>query len=145
MLNWPDLFCFLFGLLTAEGNSGWPGRPLPVPFLSRQLSESLPLPTPSRLLDRDKDSGDPWERNNMVYMVKQMQSSITYTWYQEMPKSEALSVPMSDLEGGAHAGLVWNMIGSPQLLDGLSWHGLWEAQTTPSVGRGPHLSHHRLL
>lgn len=28
------------------------------------------------------------------------------------------------LIGGAHAGLVWNMIGSPQLLDGLSWHGL---------------------
>lgn len=31
---------------------------------------------------------------------------------------------MSDLVGGAHAGLVWNVIGSPQLLDGLSWHGL---------------------
>lgn len=59
MLNGPDLFCFLFGLLTAEGNSAWLGSPLPVPFLSRQLSESLPFPTPSRLLDRDKDSGEP--------------------------------------------------------------------------------------
>lgn len=62
MLYWPDLFCFLFGLLTAEGNSAWLGRPLPVPFRSRQLSESLPFPMPSRLLDRDKDSGEPWER-----------------------------------------------------------------------------------
>jgi len=52
---------------------------------------------------------------------------------------------MSHLIRGAHAGFIWDMIGSPQLLDGLSWHGLWEAQTTPCVGRGPHLSHHRLL
>lgn len=37
------------------------------------------------------------------------------------------------------------MIGPPQLLDGLSWHGLGEAQTAPCVGGGPHLSHHRLL
>ena len=59
--DWPDLFCFLFGLLTAVGNSEWLGNPFPVPFLSRQLSESLPLPIPSRLLDRDKDSGEPWE------------------------------------------------------------------------------------
>lgn len=53
----PDLFCFLFGLLTAEGNSVWFGSPFP--FLSLQLSESLPLPTPSLLPDRDKDSGEP--------------------------------------------------------------------------------------
>ncbi len=52
---------------------------------------------------------------------------------------------MSDLVGGAHAGLVRNVIGSAQLLDGLSWHRLGKAQTTPSVGGGPHLSHHRLL
>lgn len=30
----------------------------------------------------------------------------------------------SDLVGGAHAGLVGHVIGPPQLLDGLSWHGL---------------------
>lgn len=53
------MFCFLFGLLTAEANSVWLARPLLVPFLSRQLSESLPFPTPSRLLDRDNDSGEP--------------------------------------------------------------------------------------
>lgn len=52
---------------------------------------------------------------------------------------------MSDLVSGAHAGLVGNMIGSPQLLDGLGWHGLREAQSTPRVGRGPHLRHHGLL
>lgn len=62
MNYWPDLFCFLLGLLTAEGNSVWLGRPLPVPFLSLQLSESLPLPTPSLLLERDRDSGEPWEK-----------------------------------------------------------------------------------
>lgn len=52
---------------------------------------------------------------------------------------------MSDLISGAHAGFVRDVIGSPQLLDGLSWHGLWEAQTAPGVGRGPHLRHHGFL
>lgn len=59
--------------------------------------------------------------------------------------STLLGLVIWDLIGGAHAGLVWDMIGPPQLFDGLSWHGLGEAQTTPCVGRGPHLSHHRLL
>lgn len=61
--GWPDLFCFLFGLVTVEGNSVWLDRPLPAPFRSLQLSESLPFPMPSRLLDRDKDRGDPWEKS----------------------------------------------------------------------------------
>lgn len=52
---------------------------------------------------------------------------------------------VANLEGGAHAGLVGNVIGSAQLLDGLSRHGLWEAQTAPGVSRSPHLSHHGLL
>lgn len=37
------------------------------------------------------------------------------------------------------------MIGSAQLLDGLSWHGLGEAQTAPGVGGSPYLGHHWLL
>lgn len=52
---------------------------------------------------------------------------------------------VSDLVGGAHAGLIGDVVGPPQLLDGLSWHGLGEAQTAPRIGGGPHLSHHRLL
>lgn len=61
------------------------------------------------------------------------------------PCSTLLGLVIWDLIGGAHAGLVRDMIGPPQLFDGLGWHGLREAQTTPCVGRGPHLSHHRLL
>lgn len=152
---WPDLFCFLFGLLTAEGNSAWLARPLLVPFLSRQLSESLPFPTPSRLLDRDKASGEPWEgkkeissaihintehkhlSTNVNYKVNKRNSIIYTVWVNVKD--------MSDLICGGHAGFVWDMIGSPELLDGLSWHGLWEAETTPGVGRGAHLSHYWLL
>lgn len=65
--------------------------------------------------------------------------------YQRRWKRQTQRPGMSDLIGGTHAGLVWNVIGSAQLLDGLSWHGLWEAQTTPGVGGGPHFSNHGLL
>lgn len=58
----PDLFCFLLGLQTDTGNSAWLGRPFPPPFLSLQLSESLPLPTPSLLPERDRDRGEPWRK-----------------------------------------------------------------------------------
>lgn len=51
----------------------------------------------------------------------------------------------TDLVRGAHAGLIRNVIGPPQLLDGLGWHGLGEAQAAPGVGGGPHLGDHRLL
>lgn len=52
---------------------------------------------------------------------------------------------LTDLVCGAHAGLVRDVIGPPQLLDGLGWHGLGEAQAAPGVGGGPHLGDHRLL
>lgn len=88
---------------------------------------------PSRLLDRDKESEEPWKQRCPDF--RNLKEGI-------ITKDRVSCI---DLIGGAHAGFVWHMIGSPQLFDGLRWHGFREAQTAPSVSGGAHLRHHRLL
>lgn len=52
-----DLFCFRLGLPIDETNSLWVVGA--IPLWSRQLSDSLPFPKCSRLLERERDIDEP--------------------------------------------------------------------------------------
>lgn len=56
-----DLFCLRLGLPTEAANSLGLGGP--IPFRSLQLSDSLPLPKCSRLLDLERDIDEPCKQS----------------------------------------------------------------------------------
>lgn len=56
-----DLFCLRLGLPIEAANSLWLAGP--IPFRSLQLSDSLPLPRCSRLLDLERDIDEPWKQS----------------------------------------------------------------------------------
>lgn len=55
-----DLFCLRLGLPIEAANSLWLAGP--IPFRSLQLSDSLPLPKCSRLLDLERDTDEPCQQ-----------------------------------------------------------------------------------
>lgn len=56
-----DLFCLRLGLPIDAANSLWLAGP--IPFRSLQLSDSLPLPRCSRLLDLERDMDEPCKQS----------------------------------------------------------------------------------
>ena len=56
-----DLFCLRLGLPIEVANSPWLVDP--IPFRSLQLSDSLPLPKCSRLLDLERDIDEPYKQS----------------------------------------------------------------------------------
>lgn len=122
----PVLFCFLLGLM-GDVKSVCAGSPLP--FLSLQLSESLPLATPSLLPERDRASGDPFKTHSVILRTHMIRATRELTY----------------LICSGHAGFIGHVVCPAQLFNGFCRHGLGEAKTAPCVSGGADLCYHRLL